>query len=102
MKALTPGYKYELANHVRKDHEGQTVRFVENSTRSDGTFDLVSDGTTNEELLEVLLDRLNFQNKKLPSREAALAITHIENGYLWLKRRTELRKERGVENTAKP
>ena len=33
------------------------------------------------------------------NRETSLAITHLEEGLNWLKRRTELRRRKGVEGT---
>ena len=64
--------------------------------------ELIEDGTTNEEVLEVLLDRLRFLQKKLPCRENACAITKVEEGLLWLNRRTEHRVKQGVETTDRP
>lgn len=36
------------------------------------------------------------------NRETSLAITHLEEGLNWLKRRTELRRRQGVEGTFAP
>lgn len=60
-------------------------------------------GTTNEEVLEAILERLNALNQPpYACRENAIAITHIETGLLWLKRRTENRLARKVEGTSTP
>ena len=51
-----------------------------------------------EEILEgVILHRLRQLNEKFPCRENSLAITNIEQGLLWLNRRTELRHRQDVE-----
>ena len=62
------------------------------------------DGVTNEEVILVLLHRLNYlndiwQNGKFRCRENSLAITKLEEALMWLERRTKNRIERGVEAT---
>lgn len=60
-------------------------------------------GTTNEEVMEVLLERLNSLNQPpFNCRENSLAITNLEQALMWLKRRTENRQQRGVEGTSTP
>lgn len=60
-------------------------------------------GLTNEALIAVVIDRLRgFQEGSFKCRENALALTHFEEGLMWLKKRTESRIERGVEGTNKP
>ena len=54
-------------------------------------------GVQNEQVIELLLERLRDLNTKFPCRENALAITNIEQGLMWLRRRTELRVLQGVE-----
>lgn len=57
-------------------------------------------GVTDQDLLEIVRDRLKaFQNGPLPSRETALALTHVEEALLWLARRADDRAERGVLGT---
>lgn len=105
MKILTPGYKYELANFEEKDKPGQIIQFIEKEQiikepGSDAVVNklvTVNDGTTNEDLLAVLIDRMNSLQAKFPCRENAIAITHFETGLLWLEKRTADRKPRGVE-----
>ena len=64
-----------------------------------GSFDLktVSDGTTNEDLLEVLINRMNYLQEKFPCRENALVITKLEESLMWLNKRTQDRIKRNVE-----
>lgn len=59
-------------------------------------------GIQNEELLELELQRLRALNERFPCRENALAITNIEQGLMWLNRRTELRQLQGVEGRNLP
>lgn len=95
MKIITPGHKYEL-----ESFEGgppQALQFIEKAGSQSGELKTVHDGTTNEEVLRVLIDRLNFLQNRFPCRENAIATTHIETALLWLEQRTKNRKERGVE-----
>lgn len=104
MKIITPGHKYELSNFEQPDTPGQQLQFIQKEpSASDNTVLLtVNDGTTNEEVLEMLIDRLKFLSNKLPSRQTSLAVTKCEEALFWLKDRTEKRKARGVEGTHKP
>lgn len=58
-------------------------------------------GTTNEEVIAVLIHRLNQLNKMHGCRENSLAITKLEEAFMWLMRRTEDRIKRGVEGQHK-
>lgn len=103
MKVITPGHRYELDNFEDKSNQGQTIQFIEKKPKEQGSTELltVNDGTTNEDLLEVLLDRLRFLNKKAPCMENQLAIYRLDEALFWLNKRTENRKNRGVEGTNK-
>lgn len=57
-------------------------------------------GVTQEALLAIVIDRLRgFQTGRYACRENAIALTHFEEGLMWLQRRTRLRIARGVEGT---
>lgn len=96
MQILTPGHKYVAAN-FENPANGQTIQFIEKDGKPGEPLTTINDGTTNEELLAVILDRLNFLNAKFPCRENALAITNIQQGLLWLNERTRQRVARNVE-----
>ncbi len=99
MRTITPGHRYELANFENKEEPGQILQFIHKEPVEEGSTELktISDGTTNEELLEVLIDRMNFLNAKFPCRENAVAITHLDTALLWLGKRTADRIKRSVE-----
>lgn len=111
MKVLTPGHKYELAQFEEPGLENfgdvQTIQFIEKvpvgrfgrEPGSGATSELktVNGGTTNEEVLAVLIDRLNFLNGKFPCRENSLAITKLQEAKMWLEERMRGRVARGVE-----
>lgn len=99
MITLENGYKYGLDNFEGESF--QEIQFIEKEEMPGGTLSTVNNGTTNEEVLMVLIDRLQFLNKKLPSRESSLALTKIEEALMWLEKRTQNRRNQGVEGTAK-
>ena len=104
MIILTPGHKYELANFEQPATTGQVLQFIEKEPDPHGG-DVpitVNDGTTNEEVLKVLINRMQHLNAKLPNRETSIAITHCEDALLRLEKRTSDRTARGVEGTYKP
>lgn len=97
MKILTKDHKYELDNF-----EGtgvQTIQFIEKEMDRANNDQLVTinDGTTNEEVLAMLIDRTQGLQNKFPSRETAIAITKMQEALLWLNERTRERKVRNVE-----
>jgi len=101
MKILTPGHKYELEN-FEKTKPCQIIQFIEKSPLSPGSDVLrtVNDGTTNEEVIKMLIDRLKSLYAKFPSAETNYAITHLEIALCCLQSRTYERQQRGVEGKA--
>lgn len=99
MKIITEGHKYLLANFENQDNPAQTIQFIQKVTIQPGSSDLetVSDGTTNEEVLAMLIDRMKYLQAKFPCRENAIVITKLEESLMWLNKRTEDRKTRNVE-----
>jgi hypothetical protein len=98
-----PGHRYELANFENKDEEGQILQFIHKEVLSmpmpggSTNLETIKDGTTNEEVLEVLIDRMKFLNGKFPCKENACCITHLEEALMWLEKRTKDRLKRNVE-----
>jgi hypothetical protein len=97
MNVLTEGHKYQLSLFENAENT-QEIQFIE-KTPIEGTTELktVNDGTTNEELLEVLIDRMNYLQGKFPCRENAIVITKLQESLMWLEKRTADRKKRNVE-----
>jgi hypothetical protein len=100
MIILTEGHKY-IANNFENPSNGQTIQFIEKQPKEEGSTELitVNDGTTNEELLVVLLNRLNYLNGKFPCRENSIAITKLDEALLWLNKRTADRVARNIKGT---
>lgn len=99
MKNLIEGHRYELENFEDKNTAGQQLQFIQKEPISAGSTELltISDGTTNEDVLEMLIDRMNYLQKKFPCRENALVITKLEESLMWLNKRTADRVKRNVE-----
>lgn len=97
MNILTEGHRYTLASF--EPGESQTLQFIHKvPTHPGGTeLETVSNGTTNEEVLAVLIDRMHYLQAKFPCRENAIAITNLEQALMWLNKRTADRKARNVE-----
>lgn len=115
MKVLTEGHKYLLANFENQQNTAQTLQFIEKKSVTDCRLEnhpipnhllgsdkldelvTINDGTTNEEVLEMLIDRMKYLQAKFPCKENACCITHLEEGLMWLEKRTRDRVKRGVE-----
>lgn len=107
MKVLTEGHRYQLKSfEPNVNGEEQILQFIhkepvkDSATQEDKLF-TVSNGTTNEEVLEVLINRMQFLQNKFPCRENAIVITNLEESLMWLNKRTADRQKRGVEGKHK-
>ncbi len=97
MNILDPGHCYKL-DLFDDSTEGIQLQFIKKE-EVDGELKTTVNGTTNEEVIKALVDRLRFLQKRLASRENAIVITKLEEALMWLEKRTADRKERGVEGT---
>ena len=98
MKILTPGHRYQLSNFEHNGTE-QVVQFIEKVPKQVDSTELVTinNGTTNEEVLAVLINRLEYLNSKFPCEENRWALEHLNDALFQLNLRTSKRKVRGVE-----
>ena len=103
MKVIKSGYTYEAENFHDAAAPGQIIQFIEKAPKESGSTEmvLVTEGTTNEELTKILIDRLQVLNAKFMCRENSLAITKFQEGLMWLEERTRNRIARGVEGQHK-
>ena len=103
MKIITPGHRYELENFELEDQPGQTLQFIEKKPMNPETpteLFTVNDGTTNEEVLKMLIDRMKHLYNKFPSDETACSISHLQSALYAQQSRTLDRIQRGVEGKA--
>lgn len=104
MKVITAGHRYELENFEQKDKPGQILQFIEKRPyphAPDGgpttQLETVNEGTTNEEVLKMLIDRCLSLYDKFPSEETACSIGHLRSALYAQQSRTYERQQRGVE-----
>lgn len=90
------GHKYEL-QHYGNEGGTESLTFIK-KTPNTATNELLTeyDGTTNEEVLRVLIDRLQYLQTKFPCRENSIVITKLEESLMWLDKRATDREKRGV------
>lgn len=99
MRVIDPGHIYMVANF---ESDSQLIQFIKKEKDAEGNLTTVYDGTTNEELIEVLMDRLAYLNGKMHHDSNISAIGHLGHALGYLRSRTEDRKRRGVEGTPLP
>ena len=92
-------YLIFLDESVRKDPKDGTVHLMVNFQK--GPIQEVGvNGVSGEALIAIAIDRLrSFQTGPYRCRENACALTHLEEGLMWLQKRTRDRLARGVEGT---
>ena len=104
MKVIVEGHTYKLAHHGASGVDGlpcEHLQFINKVKQEDGALVTVADGTTNEEVLRVLIDRMKYLQARMSCRENAIVITKLEESLMWLEKRTADRNARGVEGAEK-
>ncbi len=97
MKVLIEGHKYELDGFEDKNNT-QNIQFIQKE--KDGKSNeliTINDGTTNEEVLEMLINRMEYLQGRFPCKENAIVITNLQESLMWLNKRTQDRIKRNVE-----
>jgi hypothetical protein len=106
MKIITPGHTYELDSFEKEFP--QILQFIHKEREAsyegavDGKLYTVKDGTTNEEVIEVLINRLEFLNNKSSCIENIFALQKLREALMWLEQRTKIRLKQGVEGRDVP
>lgn len=103
-RTVTPGHKYELLNFEEPfQTQPQVLKFIK-KVPIEGTDELktVVNGTTNEAVIGMLIDRLKHLSVKLPDPHTKKAIIHLDKSLEELNTRTAKRKDANVEGTHKP
>lgn len=89
------GHFYQVKNYGDGVSENVGVQDIQFMKKEGGV--LVEDGTTNEEVLKMMIDRMNYLQTKFPCRENAIVITKLEESLMWLNYRTSKRVAQGIE-----
>lgn len=95
MKVIDPGHHYELA-----DADGGAAHELLFAAGPAGS--RISVGTTTEEVIRVLIDRLYTLQKALPCEENVRALHGLQDAYEALQGRELARVAAGVEGTHRP
>lgn len=90
MKIVDPGRSYELA-------AGNRLAFLQKAGGK-----IIWDGTTNEETLEVLIDRVIEAYQRLPCEESIRALHLLQEALATFQKRTARRVDAQVEGTYLP
>ena len=92
MNIVKAGHEYNYDAVADKNSIILNIKF------QDGTVpDVGRNGWQNEELLEVLINRMNYLQDMFACRENAIAITKLQEALMCLKQRTSDRIKRNVE-----
>lgn len=101
MNAVVPAYQYQVANHDAP-HCLQTIQFVQKVEGVDGKLKTAIDGTTNEEVISALVDRMKVLDASLPHACNKRVIQSLNGALKQLTARTLDRQARLVKGTSKP
>ena len=98
MEIIRAGHEYALKDFESGEHI-QELAFINKKPKEEGSTELVTvhPGTTNEDVLEVLINRCEYLYRKFPSNETKQAILHMKLALENLESRTKNRVKRGVE-----
>ncbi len=96
MKIIDEGYKYELDS--LEGGESQLLWFKK-TNEVDGKLITQHDGTSNEEIIKALINRLHYLNEWMYDSFNSEALIHLENALDALHARQSDRKARGVLGT---
>lgn len=104
MRSLDDGHRYEAEAH-QGEGPPQAIQFVKKQMVTDAhgnrEFVTVTPGTTNEELLRIVADRIAKLNAKASCVENHTALGHLHLALAALESRTRDRRARNVEGTPK-
>lgn len=98
MEIISVGHSYALKDFDTGEHI-QEIDFIKKKLVPDGDTEMytVKAGTTNEEVLEVLINRTEYLNKKFPDKWNNQAILHLKMALEAFETRTKERVKRNVE-----
>lgn len=101
MQVITPGHRYAL---TETDGQPQVIQFIEKVPEEEGSPKMrtVHTGTTNEEVIGMLIDRIHHLQSVMPCPENDTAVKHLALAYDALYGRTLERQRRGVEGQHTP
>lgn len=100
MKVIDAAHLYELGYNVDHEREPQRIQFVKKEM-VEGKLKLIEDGTTTEQVIDMLINRLGVLGDRLPDHYTKAARYFLRQASHALQERTKDREHRGVEGTSK-
>lgn len=99
MQVLVEGHTYVAEGFNGNPKGNQIIQFIHKEPVEIGSVELetVMEGTTNEEVIKVLINRLEFLNTKFPCEENERAIENLKASLNALEERTLKRVQAGIE-----
>lgn len=97
MRTLVASHRYQLDSF--EGSKPQILQFIHKEPRYPGATEMMTleDGTTNEEVLRVLINRMEFLQDRCPCKENLGVLDHLRGALSLLNQRTLDRESRGVE-----
>jgi hypothetical protein len=95
MKVVTPGHEYILEGYGVSAGTNQTITFISKSGQG------FLPGTTNEEVVNMLLERLHHQQSTNFSQDTQEALLCLKQAKRILARRAEKKVKRKFDETSK-
>lgn len=99
VKIIDDGHRYEVEN--LEGGEPQVLQFIKKVLKEPDSTELVTEvnGTTNEEVLSVLIDRMVYLQNLLPCAENTQISALLDQAMALIKKRAADRDARGVRGT---
>lgn len=96
MEIIKRGYAYLVdfftvdkeTKELKKTGFNFPLKFIEPTINNDGTTSF-STGIKNEDLIDVIIDRIKFLNEKQPCRENLFALDKLNDAKTWLIKRSQ-------------
>lgn len=86
-----------LLRNFENERDFNVLKFITKAKNESGELETIADGTTNEEVILCLIDRISVLNKKHPCVENEKAVLALKEAFNCLNLRTKDREKRSVE-----
>lgn len=101
MRPISGNHIYEL-DHFESPNDPYFKQHLVFINKTGDPLVTVHDGTTNEEVLRVLIHRVTALDLLLPCYENKVALNKLEDALKWLEKRSQDRADRNIEGTGSP
>ncbi len=98
VKVIVPGHEYEVSSADGKKVAG-VISFIQKKPNNKGVLELIKNGTSTEEVIKVLIDRVEFLDTKVSGKHNKKIVKLLKEALTELEARTADRVKRGVVGT---